>query len=104
MLVSNTFLPPLQSLMGVFSILCKCEEEGVEAPKTSFVASFVLRAIICVNKALSTFHCLGGCNFGAELGTKFVCESEDLTCNSPLRCCDLQFKFHFGIQIYLTIL
>jgi len=32
---SNTFLPPLQSLMGwVFSILCKSEEEGVEAPKT----------------------------------------------------------------------
>jgi hypothetical protein len=38
---SNTFLPPLQSFDGVFSILCKSEEEGVEAPKTSFVASNV---------------------------------------------------------------
>ncbi len=58
----------------------------------------LLRAIICV-KALSTSHCLGGCNFGAELGTNLYMRAEDLSCNSPLRCCDLQLKFHFGIQI-----
>ncbi len=102
----------------VFSILCKSEEEGVKAPKASFVASNVqcsnnialliglvprkkrgiIRAIICV-KALSTLHCLGGCNFGAELGANLYMRAEGLSCNSPLRCCHLQFKFPFGIQI-----